>query len=87
MRQRPTGIDKRPASYVPDGGHVRSHLMSMSKADLAELVWDYAVRTVGEEAAQRCDVVIQEIDRTASYLDAYHQRRTPAFRRPAPEAG
>lgn len=69
-------LGDRPPSYIPKGP-ARDHMLTFSKADLAELVWDYALRTVGED---RIDGIIQEIDRTASYLDAYHQRRTPVFR-------
>jgi len=81
VRKRPTGVFKRPPSYVPAGAATK-HLMSFSKADLAELVWDYAKRIAGESVDEA--IVIQELLRTASYLDAYHGRRTPSARTPAP---
>lgn len=39
---------KRPPDYVPV--QFRRELMDLSKADLAELVWDFAMRCTG-----RCD--------------------------------
>lgn len=67
---------KRPASYVPAG--FQESLMAMSKADLAEIVWDYAVRTVGEEMPAM--VAWHELCRTREILSAWRGRRVPRAR-------
>ena len=64
--RRPRGIAKRPPSYVPVG-FVRDGLMKMSKADLAEILYDFAVQQTGcdplalvdhwQEIVRRRDVV------------------------------
>lgn len=80
---RPMGVAKRPPSYVPSGP-LRDFLMSLSKADLAEMVYDYAVRTVGEEdAAQYPDLLVHEMLVTHEAV-VYALSRRP---RPRPRAG
>ena len=52
---------KRPASYVP-AGVARDRLMRLSKADLAELVWDFAVQEAGGDPNTPSDVMIRLIN-------------------------
>ena len=71
---RPTGIMKRPPSYVP-AGPIRDMLMHLSKADLAEMVYDYAIRTIGEEEAnQQPSRLLDELSQT--HVTLSHVRRT-----------
>ena len=65
------GVGKRPPIYVPLGV-ARDCLLSMSKTSLAELVWDYAIRSVCEKIAHGpsgLDLVIKDILDTREILD------------------
>ena len=42
-------MSRRPAFYVPPGA-IRRFLNTYSKSDLMELVWDYALSSVGNSA-------------------------------------
>lgn len=75
------GRGKRPPSYIPPGP-VRDFLMSLSKADLAEISYDYAVRTVGEEESMsRSDLIAQELLQThVALVHATGRRPRPSQR-------
>ena len=46
------GITKRRPDYIPPG-ELRDAIMRQSKADLAELVYDYLIRIVGETESRK----------------------------------
>ena len=56
----------RPPSYIPDSAdHVRDALMTESKATLAELVFDYLLRTVGEsDGLANPELMLDELSQT-----------------------
>lgn len=65
---RPTGIQKRFPDYI-DNPEARMLLMGMSKADLAEVVFDFARMCVGEkESADNPGEVVEKIKTHANAI-------------------
>ena len=65
------GYGKRPAYYVPSA--FRAQLEKLSKADLMEIAWDYAVRTAGEDAGD--DNAFLELRETARIVATSQGRK------------
>lgn len=68
---------KRPASYVPKW--CRAELHKLSKADLMEIAYDYAMRMVGEAAGEIA--AYDELRYTAGILARSADRREPRLQR------
>lgn len=68
---------KRPATYVP--AWCRAELHKLSKADLMEIAFDYAVRTVGEDAGEVA--AYDELCETARILSESAGRKSPGLRK------
>ena len=72
MKRSRTGVIKRSIELVPDG--YRAELNRFSKADLAEILWDFGVRIIGDDRAHTS--IFAEIAKTQEILS--HYRNKPA---------
>lgn len=76
MTLREYGV-KRPATYVPKW--CREELHNLSKADLMEIAFDLAIRSVGEDAGEVA--AYNELRNTALILARYGDRTEPRIQR------
>lgn len=67
------GIGKRPATYVPKW--CRAEIEKLSKADLMEIAYDFAMRAVGEDSGEVA--AYKELRQTALILARCASRREP----------
>jgi hypothetical protein len=68
---------KRIAAYVP--AWCRAELHKLSKADLMEIAYDYAMRSVGEDAGEIA--AYEELRQTAGILARAANRAGPRIQR------
>ncbi len=73
------GLGKRPATYIPTA--YRAQLDRLSKADLMEIAWDFAMRTVGEAVHEDSQgaATYREVRATHRILAALYGRRPVAL--------